>query len=230
MLIQREYKEGVHYNREIERAVLGICLLEKPHIPYVIRQLKPEFFYNSGHQVVFNTIKEMHVNRLDIDLLTTVQYLWSKGVQQITSDNTAAFLTRLTRDVVSGTHVQYHCAILQDLYLHKVAYAKGEVINKKSAKWKFPPHARWYLSMITKGALRLTAPKYGRELVTGQQGTTLEVPNKDWVYLMHLVDPQSGWTCIPGRTPYKLTREECVARLPVDKKLYVENQSELVWR
>lgn len=232
-LINREYKEGVHYNREIERAVLGVCLLEKTPLPVVIRMLKPEVFYLDSHQLVFNALKDMFYAKLDIDLLTVCQYLWSKGVQHIASDNTAAFLTRLTRDVVSGAHARYHAVILQDLHLKRVAYGKGEVLAIKSAKWKFPPHARWYLSMVSKQALRLTATQYGKKMIRSKNAGTeiVRVPNTDWVYILHLARPEYTWTCLSSAPVYReLSREACAALIPVHKKLYVENGTDLVWR
>ena len=60
------------YSEEAERGVLGSILLDAERVVdlAVERQLSPESFYLSSHQVLFETLVDMHQARKPIDLLT----------------------------------------------------------------------------------------------------------------------------------------------------------------
>lgn len=232
LIARPTFEPGTHYNREIERPILGICFFEPVQIPLVVTKLKKEYFYDTGHQIVFQALQEMYNSRIPIDMITIVQYLWDKGVKEINGSNTPYFISRLTNDVVSGLHTRYHCAVLCQLHERREALAAGKPLLRKSAAWKFPPHARWYLSMISKEALRYTAKKYGKSIIIGKSISPkiIQVPNENWVYLLHLIHPNDTFTCQSGLTTHILTRHQCQALLPSFKKLYLEPGNQLVWR
>ncbi len=112
--------KATHYNLEIEAAILGICMLEKTAFSRIYGVLKPEYFYSEGNQKVFNAMSEMVTANLPIDILTVHDYLQRvKGIKEISMHNTAYYLSRLTNNVVSSTHMEYHSLILQKMWCQR---------------------------------------------------------------------------------------------------------------
>ena len=55
---------------ELERAVIGACLIEQDAFATVSDFLKPQSFYESKHQVIFQAIQSLAASNSPIDLLT----------------------------------------------------------------------------------------------------------------------------------------------------------------
>jgi replicative DNA helicase len=108
-------KAGIHYAKEIENAVLGICLLEKEAFGRIYQTLKPEVFYMDDNRQVFETMLLMYSDNQPLDMLT----VWQRMVQddrQLHETNIAWYLTRLVQDVVSSVHLEYHAHLLLEMY------------------------------------------------------------------------------------------------------------------
>lgn len=119
-----EFKKNVHYSTNLERAILGICLIERDAFGRIYGQLETECFYHTGHQTVFSTLKWMYQNGMQVDSFTVIDYLIRiKGVETLNGDNTDYFVLTLTNDVVSSFHLEYHCQIVKTMWMER------EIIN-----------------------------------------------------------------------------------------------------
>lgn len=115
-----EFKKDVHYSSNLERAILGICMLERSAFGRVYGQLEKECFYFTGHQVVFETLKSMYQNGVQIDTFTVIdQLIRLKGIEKLNGDNTDYFVISLTNDVVSSFHLEYHCQIVKTMWMER---------------------------------------------------------------------------------------------------------------
>lgn len=112
------FKEYLHYNQDMEKALLGACLLEKLAFSRLISIIdNGNIFYNTGHQQVFEAILEMYKESLPIDLLTVADYFYNrKKVVIINGSNTAYFLADCTKDVVSTANMEYHAIVVRELW------------------------------------------------------------------------------------------------------------------
>lgn len=108
-------KEGLHYAKDIEAAVIGICLLEKTAFGRVHGFLKPEMFYMDDNQKIYGVISEMYDTAQPIDLLTVWQKIVQSGIE-LHQQNLTWYLTQLTMHVVNSEHLEYHAAILVEMY------------------------------------------------------------------------------------------------------------------
>lgn len=118
------YQKDIHYNLDIENAILGICLLEAGAFGRVYGMLETESFYSTGNQVLFSTMRAMYQNGMQIDLYTVIdQIIRVQGRPQLESWNTAYFVVRTTNFVVSSAHLEMHC------YLIKSMWTEREVIR-----------------------------------------------------------------------------------------------------
>ncbi len=126
-----------HYSTDLERAIIGICLLEKEAFGRVYSLIETQCFYHNAHQVIFDTIKNMYVNGLPIDILTVNDFLQRiKGIKTINKTETAYFLTRLTNDVTSSANLEYHSYVVKTMWMER------EVITLTSSGDKLQGNTR----------------------------------------------------------------------------------------
>lgn len=115
-----EFKKDIHYSTSIERATLGICILETGTFGRIYGILEKDCFYHSGHQVVFEAMKFMFQNGINIDLFTVIdQIIRLKGISELDGYNTDYFVTRITNEVVSSSHLEYHCQIIKSMWMER---------------------------------------------------------------------------------------------------------------
>jgi len=119
-----EFQKDVHYSTNFERAILGICLIERGAFGRVYGLLETECFYHTGHQLVFDTLRGMYQNGMMIDSFTVIdQIIRIKGQTMIEGYNADYFILRLTNDVVSSFHLEYHINVV------KIMWMEREIIN-----------------------------------------------------------------------------------------------------
>lgn len=161
-----EFKQGIHYSTDLEKAILGICLIERDGFGRCYGLLEADYFYHTGHKEVFSAIKTMYQQGMMIDTLTVIDYLQRiKGVLALENDNTGYFVTRLTNAVVSGAHLEYHC------YIVKMMWMEREVM------------------ILTHGGKKIDGDT--RQKIKGIQDTLLSLQQKstehDWVDMTQLM-------------------------------------------
>lgn len=102
-------------SKEIESAILGICLLEKTAFGRTYNLIDEHCFYSSDNQKIYAILREMYDENLPIDLLTVFDKINRKNIS-FNAENIAWYLTVLTNHVTASTHLEYHCWILKDLW------------------------------------------------------------------------------------------------------------------
>lgn len=133
-----DYKEFIHFDKQMESAVLGQLLLEKFTYERVMGILTVDSFYLDANKTVFGAIKAMWDKQLPIDLLTVCQYIVrTLNVDNLNGENVAYYLTKLTNNVVGTTHLEYHSFLIRQLYAEremvKIKYGsmgEGDVIAR----------------------------------------------------------------------------------------------------
>lgn len=133
-----EFKEFLHYDKQMESAVIGVLLLEKFTYERVMGILTVECFYLDSNKTVYQAIKTMWDKQIPIDLMTVCQYIVrTLGVEKLNGDNVPYYLTRLTNMVVGSTHLEYHSFLIRQLYAEreivKIKYGSmgdGDVLER----------------------------------------------------------------------------------------------------
>lgn len=133
-----DFTEFIHYDRQMESAVLGVLLLEKFTYERVMGILTEECFYLDANKTVYKAIKTMWDKQLPIDLLTVCQYIVrTLNVQTLNGDNVPYYITRLTNMVVGSTHLEYHSFLVRQLYaereIFKIKYGsmgEGDILTR----------------------------------------------------------------------------------------------------
>jgi replicative DNA helicase len=114
--------------REVEMAILGAIMIEKPAYDTAAELLKPEAFYVDAHQRIFKAMQFLNDNQQPIDELTLIEAL--KLQQDLDLVGGPYYLVQLTKNVVSGANIETHCRIVKEKYiLREMIRMSGETIN-----------------------------------------------------------------------------------------------------
>lgn len=133
-----DFKEYIHFDRQMESMLLGSLLLENFTYERVMGILSEECFYIEANQKVYSAIKKMWDNQQPIDLMTLCQYMVrSMGIESLNGDNVPYYLCTLTNSVVSTANLEYHAFLIRQLYAEremvKIKYGSmgdGDVITR----------------------------------------------------------------------------------------------------
>lgn len=101
--------------KELEEAVLGALMLEKDAFSKVCEILKPEHFYEKSHQLIYESIQSLALRQDPVDMLTVQADL--KRRELLDEVGGIMALVRLTDNVVSTAHLEYHAHIVAQKYL-----------------------------------------------------------------------------------------------------------------
>ncbi len=114
-----EFKQHIHYDNDLENAVLGAFLIEKTSYSRVHGSLDKEVFYTTGNAIVFDAIKTMWEEGHPIDILTVTSFIARQGHQKLNGDNVSYYVIKLTNFVVSSANLEFHSFIIRQLYAER---------------------------------------------------------------------------------------------------------------
>lgn len=231
------YQKNIHYSKELERSILGICLLEKPPIKGVMSVMKHEYFYDPAHSAIYRCMQEMYNKNIPIDLLTVAHHiLVAKKVTKIGNQEVGYFLTRLTNDVVSSAHVNYWCQVVKVMYQDRLVLAASiegrpapQLIKPVERKFPFKV-AKYLLSTIDKLIIKQNAANYGLNHIKGKENYSIRVDSPQLVYMMSLIAPEYTWSTSVGDEYWSREKikqqipKECILKSYPDGSRYWENK------
>ncbi|MFV0418468.1 MAG: replicative DNA helicase [Dysgonomonas sp.] len=116
--------------RELEEAILGALMLEKDAYSLVSDILKPESFYDSVHQTIYNAIVDLASRQAPIDMLTVVEQLRKSG--ELESIGGPVYVAQLTDKVASAAHIEFHARIIAQKYLARELISFSSVVTNKA--------------------------------------------------------------------------------------------------
>lgn len=115
-----DFKEFVHFDKQVENAILGAMLLEKYSYERVMGILTIETFYYESNQKVFDAIKKMWDKQIPIDFVTVCQYMINNlGIKELSGGNVGYYLAKISNSVVGTAHLEYHAFLLRQLYAER---------------------------------------------------------------------------------------------------------------
>ncbi len=117
------------HSDEAEIATLGALLLNPEALATVLRYLRPDDFYKTVHQRIFEVIIYLFDHNEAIDLITVTERLKAGGL--LDSIGGAAYVSRLTSSVPTSANVEYYARIVQACSMRRtlVRIASGLVSN-----------------------------------------------------------------------------------------------------
>ena len=116
------------HNEEAEVATLGALLLDSEALAVVIRYLRPEDFYKTAHQRIYQAILALFDRNEAIDLITLTEALREGGLLEACGG--AAYIARLTSAVPTSANVRYYAQIVQDASIRRnLSRIASEIIS-----------------------------------------------------------------------------------------------------
>jgi len=100
---------------EAEKAVLGCMLLSKDAISKATQILIKDSFFDSSHQMIFESILELSDTQQSIDSITIIEYLTKKDVLKKVGDS--YYITGLTEEAPSSENVEHYANIVKEKYI-----------------------------------------------------------------------------------------------------------------
>ena len=109
---------------DMEEAVLGALLIEKPALEQVIDILHPDYFYKPAHQEIYQAVLALFASNEPVDLLTVAQQL--RKTEKLEMVGGPRYLMKLTNLVNSAANIEYHARVITEQafkrYLIEMAY------------------------------------------------------------------------------------------------------------
>lgn len=105
------------HNEEAEVATLGALLLDSEALSTVVRYLRPEDFYKTSHQRIYQSILALFDRNEAIDLITLTEQLKESG--RLEACGGAAYVARLTSAVPTSANVKYYAQIVQECSIRR---------------------------------------------------------------------------------------------------------------
>ena len=99
------------HSDEAEVATLGALLLNPEALATVLRYLRPDDFYKTANQRVFEAIIYLFDHNEAIDLITITERMKAGGLLDAVGG--AAYISRLTSSVPTSANVEYYARIVQ---------------------------------------------------------------------------------------------------------------------
>ncbi len=127
--------DKIPYDDEIERIVLGTLLIDPSNTKLYIGKIKPEYFYNPRHKLIFDGIKEMEEEGRLPDAMTLSRFLASKKFMSQESEITyldkvggSSYIMNIVSDTVYAHSLDEYINILANLaMLRELITASAEI-------------------------------------------------------------------------------------------------------
>lgn len=112
-------KKHIHYDDDLENAIIGACLIEKLAFSRIFNLLKSAFFRDTLNGVLFSVLQEMYENAIPIDMFTLPVYIAKRNKQLLTEYNIPFEIIEKTKSVVSTAHLEFHSLLIRDMYVKR---------------------------------------------------------------------------------------------------------------
>lgn len=110
-------KKEVPKNIELEQKILGSMLYEEEAVFAAIKVLKPEYFFDKRHQIIFRVMRDMHSSNTGIDSIALHECL--KAENKLEESGGASYISKLCEDVWSAANIDYYCAVVVEKWVRR---------------------------------------------------------------------------------------------------------------
>jgi len=114
------FKKEVHYNQEMETAIIGQCLYERDALSRTYGIITEEHFYFSANRDVYAAMRWMYDNNLPIDARTVCDILVRKrGFDNFYGYSVGSYLLTSIGHVTSSMHLEYYCHCIYEMWIER---------------------------------------------------------------------------------------------------------------
>lgn len=115
-------------NKKTEMAILGAVFISQDNAYNIIESLNIDSFYDTGHQVIFESMKKLLTDGVNIDMITMNDYITRNKIDIATS-----YLMTLAECVPVTANINDYCNILKrtqyerEIYYLTEKYKEGQI-------------------------------------------------------------------------------------------------------
>ncbi len=121
------YEQHKDYSQDLEKAVVGACMIEKAAIARVYSLIKPEHFYGIETKNAALAIWQMFEDGLPVDVISVADFLINKmglnyldgSAKKEVQTDIPYLITKMTNAVVSTANIEYHSHLLKQMFLKR---------------------------------------------------------------------------------------------------------------
>lgn len=147
---------------ELEKAVLGALLIDNESLSDTIDSLRPEYFYKTEHQKIFEAIVTLFNQTQPVDILTVSEEIKRMGATEIVGG--LPYISKLTNNVGSGSNSEFHARIIAEKFIKRSLISIsnniiGDAFNDSIDIFDLLNTAEEKLFTVTEGTLRKSYDK-----------------------------------------------------------------------
>ncbi|MFA9423413.1 MAG: replicative DNA helicase [Sedimentibacter sp.] len=117
------------HNSEAEQTVLAAALIDHMAVEKIVNLLDNEDFYYEANKEIFDSIKQVYMQNIPVDVLTVSEELKKRG--KLDYIGGFEYLARLTENIITSKNVEAYCNIIREKStLRKLISASNEIIEK----------------------------------------------------------------------------------------------------
>lgn len=117
------------HNSEAEQTVLASALIDDTAVEKILNLLNTDDFYYEANKEIFESIKDVHMQNIPVDVLTISEEL--KKREKIDYVGGFEYLAKLTENIITSKNVEAYCNIIKEKStLRKLISASNEIIEK----------------------------------------------------------------------------------------------------
>lgn len=113
------YKRYIHYDQDIESAMIGSFLIEKSAYSRTVGLLTVDCFYYQENRIIFGIVNEMWEESYPIDMFTVLDRVVRKDFSLIEKYSIPYYLTKCTNSVASTANIEHHALIIRQMYIER---------------------------------------------------------------------------------------------------------------
>ncbi|MDD2494514.1 MAG: replicative DNA helicase [Tissierellia bacterium] len=117
------------HNTEAEQTVLASALIDSSAVEKILNLLDTNDFYFEANREIFESIKNVHLQNIPVDVLTVTEEL--KKREKIDYVGGFEYLANLTENIITSKNVEAYCNIIKEKStLRKLINVSNEIIEK----------------------------------------------------------------------------------------------------
>ncbi len=101
-------------DQDIERSILGECMLDDNALLYACEHLEDKMFYNPKYGEIFKVLKYLLSHDIQVNVLVLIEEL--KRVKQLEVVGGEASIHGIISSITSAAFIKTHCGIIKDKY------------------------------------------------------------------------------------------------------------------
>lgn len=114
------FTKDIHYNQEMETAIIGQCVFEKEALSRTYGIITEDHFYFDANREVYKAMRWMYDHNLPIDARTVADILVRKrGFENFYGYSVGSYLLTCINHVTSSMHLEYYCHCIYEMWIER---------------------------------------------------------------------------------------------------------------